>query len=63
MRQLVDDTLRGPALAGLPFFDSKRVIRFLESEAAHESPEQRGEYFRTLTLILTLCCLGERYGL
>jgi hypothetical protein len=63
MRQLVDDTLRGRALAALPFFEPKRVLRFLESEAEHASPEQRGAYLGSLTLILSLCCLGERYGL
>jgi asparagine synthase (glutamine-hydrolysing) len=63
MRELVDDTLRGPALAALPFFEPKRVLRFLESEAEHESPAQRGAYFGSLTLLLSLSCLGERYGL
>ena len=64
MRELVDDTLRGPALASVPFFERAAVLRFLDAEPAKDAePAVRAAYFATQLVLLSTCVLQQRYGL
>jgi asparagine synthase (glutamine-hydrolysing) len=60
--ELVQDTLRGPALASIPFFDQSKVVGLLdalpgmpEAEAMRWDPH--------LTYLLSACVLQERFRL
>ena len=62
LHELVQDTLRGPALGAMPFFDQAKVIRLLDSlpgmghaDAVSWDPH--------LTYLLSACILQERFGL
>jgi asparagine synthase (glutamine-hydrolysing) len=59
---LVNDTLRGPALASIPFFDQKKVVTLLDSlntmdEGAQVANDQ------VLMILVSACVLQERFGL
>jgi asparagine synthase (glutamine-hydrolysing) len=60
MRELVDDTLRGPVLGWLPFFDRAKVLHMLDNVPAG-GPEVRGPHFATLMVLTSICILHERY--
>jgi asparagine synthase (glutamine-hydrolysing) len=58
--ELVQDNLRGPVLAALPFYDRAKVVTLLDSLPV------KGEAARTafdpvLMIILSACCLQQRY--
>jgi asparagine synthase (glutamine-hydrolysing) len=62
LNALVQDTLRGPALASIPFFDRKKVIGILDriddmDDAGRVANDQ------TLMLITSACVLHERFKL
>jgi asparagine synthase (glutamine-hydrolysing) len=59
---LVQDTLRGPVLAAIPFFDQKKVIGLLDSvdtmdEGARVANDQ------VLMILVSACVLQERFHL
>jgi len=59
---LVNDTLRGPVLASIPFFDQKKVVALLDSldtmdEGARVAVDQ------VLMILVSACVLQERFGL
>jgi asparagine synthase (glutamine-hydrolysing) len=59
---LIQDTLRGPALASIPFFDQPRVIDLLDS--LHGMDEARGvANDQVLMILLSACVLQDRFGL
>jgi asparagine synthase (glutamine-hydrolysing) len=59
---LLQDTLRGPALASIPFFDQPRVIDLLDS--LHRMDEVRGvANDQVLMILLSACVLQQRFGL
>ena len=62
LHALLQDTLRGPTMADLPFFDRKAVIALLD-----RLPEMdqggRVSYDQLLMVILSACTLQERYRL
>lgn len=59
---LMQDTLRGPALASMPFFDQKRVVGILDS--LHAVDEVTGVASdQVLMIMLSACVLHERLGL
>jgi asparagine synthase (glutamine-hydrolysing) len=62
LRELAEDTLRGPVLDSVPFFDHKAVLRFLDDEP-NVPIEERGVYYPTWITMLSICVLHERYGL
>ncbi|HKE11250.1 MAG TPA: asparagine synthase (glutamine-hydrolyzing), partial [Myxococcota bacterium] len=62
LRELAEDTLRGPVLDSVPFFDRKAVIRFLDDEP-NVPTEQRAFYYPTWITMLSICVLHERYGM
>jgi asparagine synthase (glutamine-hydrolysing) len=58
---LLQDTLRGPALASIPFFDQPRVIDLLDS--LHGMDEVRGAANdQVLMILLSACVLQQRFG-
>ena len=59
---LVNDTLRGPVLASIPFFDQKKIVALLDSlntldEGARVAVDQ------VLMILVSACVLQERFGL
>ncbi len=59
---LVNDTLRGPVLASIPFFDQQKVVALLDSvnsmdEGARVAVDQ------VLMILVSACVLQERFGL
>src|SRR5262249_24589998 len=59
---LVQDTLRGPVMKALPFFDQKKVVRLLDR--LHTMNEGTLVAFDQVVMILTSACvLQERFGL
>jgi asparagine synthase (glutamine-hydrolysing) len=59
---LVQDTLRGPVLASIPFFNQKKVVGLLDSvntmdESARVANDQ------VLMLLVSACVLQERFQL
>jgi asparagine synthase (glutamine-hydrolysing) len=59
---LVQDTLRGPILASIPYFNQKKVIGLLDclhtmDESARVANDQ------VLMLLVSACVLQERFGL
>ena len=59
---LVQDTLRGPTLASIPFFDQKKVISFLDRvETMDEGSRVAND--QLLMTLTSACILHERFGL
>jgi asparagine synthase (glutamine-hydrolysing) len=58
--ELVQETLRGPALASLPFFDRTKVVALLDGLAALGA-DARTALDPVLMLLLSACCLRQRY--
>jgi asparagine synthase (glutamine-hydrolysing) len=59
MYQLLQDTLRGPALISLPFFDRSRVIRLLDDLPSLDDG-RRTAYDMPLMMILSACLIHQR---
>jgi asparagine synthase (glutamine-hydrolysing) len=56
---LMQDTLRGPVLASMPFFDQKKVVGILDS--LHAIDEASGvANDQVLMIMLSACVLHER---
>jgi asparagine synthase (glutamine-hydrolysing) len=62
LNTLVQDTLRGPALKALPFFDRTRIIDLLDRLPAMEEGS-RVAYDQLLMILLSACVLQERFRL
>ena len=62
LNTLMQDTLRGPALAAIPFFDRSKVIGLLDGLHAMDD-SSRVANDQILMLITSACVLNERYGL
>jgi asparagine synthase (glutamine-hydrolysing) len=62
LHELLQATLRGSALERVPFFDRQRVLTLLDSWPEH-APSARAAVDALLVQVLTLCILGERFGL
>jgi asparagine synthase (glutamine-hydrolysing) len=60
--ELVQDTLRGPALAAIPFFDQNKVVALLDSIPGMAQADAVG-WDNHLTTILSACVLQERFRL
>jgi asparagine synthase (glutamine-hydrolysing) len=60
--ELVQETLRGPALASLPFYDRAQVIALLDGLPAL-GDEARTALDPVLMVLLSACALHERYKL
>jgi asparagine synthase (glutamine-hydrolysing) len=62
LHELVQETLRGSALASLPFYDRAKVIALLDGLPAL-SDEARTALDPVLMILLSACTLHERYKL
>lgn len=62
MNQLLQDTLRGPRLTALPFYDRKQVITLLDKVPAMDV-ESQSALDNVFIGILSACVLQERFGL
>ena len=60
--EMIQDTLRGPLLASLPYFDRSNVAALLDRLPEMDSGE-RTTTDQVLMLILSACALQERYHL
>jgi asparagine synthase (glutamine-hydrolysing) len=60
--QMLQDTLRGPVMAALPFYDQKKVVGVLDSLPAMPQAD-RVAWDVPLTSILSACVLHERFKL
>jgi asparagine synthase (glutamine-hydrolysing) len=58
--ELVQDNLRGPVLAALPFYDRAKVVSLLDSLPAKDEAA-RTAFDPVLMIILSACCLQQRY--
>ena len=62
LNSLVQDTLRGPTLASIPFFDQGKVISLLDRiETMDEGARVANDQF--LMILTSACVLHERFGL
>jgi asparagine synthase (glutamine-hydrolysing) len=57
----VQDTLRGPALASMPFFDRPAVVDLLDRLPEMDTGD-RVAHDQVLMLLVSLCALQERYA-
>ena len=62
LSQIMQDTLRGPTLAAMPFFDRRRVTALLDSLPSMDDGA-RTAIDQVLMLALSACVLQERYHL
>src|SRR5262249_37197314 len=60
--ELTQDTLRGPTLAALPFFDRAKVVDLLD-ELPNLDEGSRTAYDPALMILLSACALQAGYGL
>ena len=62
LHELVQDSLRGSALASLPFYDQAKVVALLDGLPAL-SDDARTAFDPILMILLSACSLHERYKL
>src|SRR4029077_7411610 len=58
--ELVQETLRGPAMASLPFYDRAKVVALLDELPALDI-DGRAALDPVLMILLSACCLHQRY--
>jgi asparagine synthase (glutamine-hydrolysing) len=58
--ELVQDTLRGPLLTAMPFYDPAKVFALLEGLPAL-GDAARTAFDPVLMIILSACCMQQRY--
>jgi asparagine synthase (glutamine-hydrolysing) len=63
LHELVQDTLRGRALAAAPFFDPAAVAKLLDGLPSVEDQATRDRVFPLLLIMTSTCILHERYRL
>jgi asparagine synthase (glutamine-hydrolysing) len=60
--EMLQDTLRGPVLASVPFYDQEKVIALLDRLPAMSSSDHVG-WDPVLMSVLSACVIQERFGL
>jgi asparagine synthase (glutamine-hydrolysing) len=60
--EMMQDTLRGPALSSLPFYDQKKVVALLDQLPAMSDADRVG-WDPMLMSVLSACVVQERFGL
>ena len=60
--EMMQDTLRGPGLESLPFYDQKKVVAVLD-QLPEMSDSDRMGWDPVLTSILSACVIQDRFGL
>jgi asparagine synthase (glutamine-hydrolysing) len=58
--ELVQETLRGPVLASLPFYDRAKVIALLDGLPGLDI-DTRAAFDPVLMILVSACCLHQRY--
>src|SRR5262249_52811862 len=58
--EFVQDTLRGPVLASLPFYDRAKVVALLDELPALDI-DGRAALDPLLMILVSACCLHQRY--
>ena len=58
----MQETLRGPAMGRLPFYDQARIVRLLDGLPSLP-PGDQVAIDQILMLLLSATVLGERFGL
>jgi asparagine synthase (glutamine-hydrolysing) len=58
----VQDTLRGPALRAMPFFDQRAVVALLERLPGMDTGARTAND-QVLMLLVSMCVLQQRFGL
>ena len=62
LNTFINDTLRGPVLASMPFFNQKAVVRLLDELPAMDE-SARVAYDQVLMLLASACVLQSGFGL
>jgi asparagine synthase (glutamine-hydrolysing) len=62
LHELVQETLRGSVMASVPFYDQAKVVALLDSLPAL-TDDARTAFDPILMVLLSACCLHERYKL
>ncbi|HXU75690.1 MAG TPA: asparagine synthase C-terminal domain-containing protein, partial [Methylomirabilota bacterium] len=60
--QMLQDTLRGSALASIPFYDQKKVVALLDRLPAMPESDRAG-WDPVLMSVLSACVIQERFGM
>jgi asparagine synthase (glutamine-hydrolysing) len=60
--QMIQDILRGPVLASLPFYDQKKVVALLDRLPVMSDSDRMG-WDPALMSVLSACVIQERFGL
>jgi hypothetical protein len=60
--EMMQDTLRGPVLESLPFYDQKKVVALLDQLPAMSDSDRVG-WDPVLMSVLSACVIQERFGL
>ena len=60
--QIMQDTLRGPVLASLPFYDQKKVVALLDQLPVLSDSDRVG-WDPALMSVFSACVIQERFGL
>jgi asparagine synthase (glutamine-hydrolysing) len=60
--QMLQDTLRGPGLASMPFYDRKKVVSLLDRLPAMSDAERVG-WDPVLMSLLSACVIQQQFGL
>jgi asparagine synthase (glutamine-hydrolysing) len=58
--ELMQETLRGPVMASLPFYERAKVVALLDDLPALDA-DARAALDPVLTILLSACCLHQRY--
>jgi asparagine synthase (glutamine-hydrolysing) len=58
--ELMQDTLRGPVMTSLPFYDPTKVVSLLDALPALDL-DARAALDPVLMILLSVCCLQQRY--
>jgi asparagine synthase (glutamine-hydrolysing) len=62
LSSFVNDTLRGPVMASIPFFNQKKIVALLDSLATMDE-NARVAYDQVLMVLVSACVLQERFHL
>jgi asparagine synthase (glutamine-hydrolysing) len=62
LNTMVQDTLRGPVLASIPYFDRRKVIALLDSVEKMDDGS-RVAFDQVLMMLVSACVLQERFQL
>ena len=62
LHELVQETLRGSVMASVPFYEQAKVVALLDSLPAL-TDDARTAFDPILMVLLSACCLHEKYKL